>query len=240
MKTLSFKDFQATREIMTVKEYNEKWGFIEEEGMEIEQVFAYEGGLHLELMNTGEFYLLIESSDWLGYDLTTLEKRLYEWGDGEAFEAINYVDYDLLIAASRNNDLDSALRPLQEAIGQNEGDEAGLYFSGDINAETWPQLTDDARLKHLEAYLEQEKKNTSASGQSGLRKFEIRKLKSYRAVFFDHEEVLSMKAQGYDEVVSVAKYFDAFTQDEAMGKAEKFASLAHIEVDRVECMGKKV
>ena len=63
---------------------------------------------------------------------------------------------ELLAIASNQPDLDEALYPLQVAAGIDQGDVAGMFFSGP-NGEEWPCATPARRLELLQAYIEVER-----------------------------------------------------------------------------------
>ena len=60
------------------------------------------------------------------------------------------------IAAIANDDLDAAVRPIQDCFGVESGDTAGMYFTelegNDPNA-AWKDLDYDERRKHILAYI---------------------------------------------------------------------------------------
>lgn len=65
--------------------------------------------------------------------------------------------YDLVDVAARENDLDAACRLLQNAIGQDGGDIAGVHFAGDRSAPgVWAGLTHEQRVQDLTEYLDLE------------------------------------------------------------------------------------
>lgn len=64
---------------------------------------------------------------------------------------------DIIAKAVQESDLDAACLIIQNAIGQTQGDVAGLYFSCLDSVEQWAELTADERLEHLLAYVAAER-----------------------------------------------------------------------------------
>jgi hypothetical protein len=72
------------------------------------------------------------------------------------FRAFSKVTEALLHQAANDDDCDGALSLIQNAIGIDSGDVAGVFFSGmDLRA-TWPLMPVETRLPLLRRYVERE------------------------------------------------------------------------------------
>lgn len=63
--------------------------------------------------------------------------------------------FEQIEASAAIDDLDEAVRPLQELLGQKDGGVAGNFFSGAYEA-SWPTATKAMRLIMLRLYLDTE------------------------------------------------------------------------------------
>lgn len=61
---------------------------------------------------------------------------------------------ELIAQAAKDNDLNRAVRLLQDAAGITTGDVAGIAFSDDRNEEWWPTASVAARSEALRDYVE--------------------------------------------------------------------------------------
>jgi len=68
---------------------------------------------------------------------------------------INKATPDIVQRAAELDDLNAALVIVQDVIGQQYGDVAAVFFSGD-RGEQWPTLSHQARIPVLWAYLDTE------------------------------------------------------------------------------------
>jgi hypothetical protein len=71
---------------------------------------------------------------------------------------------EMIAQASLVDDLDEAVRLLQDAIGQEDGSVAGLHFSSldDPNA-AWSDMAQDDRVSALRHYLETERAHAAGT-----------------------------------------------------------------------------
>lgn len=62
---------------------------------------------------------------------------------------------ELLAAAARENDINDAVKMVQDAIGVDTGDFAGMFFSGE-QYDAWPDMHPTTRLRALMDYADAE------------------------------------------------------------------------------------
>lgn len=63
--------------------------------------------------------------------------------------------------SSQIDDLDAAIRPIQDIIGQDDGGVASMFFSGEAG-EMWPAATVDWRTTVLVSYVQFELQHRNA------------------------------------------------------------------------------
>jgi len=59
--------------------------------------------------------------------------------------------FDQIEASSKINDLDQAIRPIQDILGQTDGFNASMFFSGD-RGDNWAETARSLRKFHLIRY----------------------------------------------------------------------------------------
>lgn len=69
--------------------------------------------------------------------------------------------FDQIHASSKLDNLDDAIRPIQEILGQDDGGIAGNFFSG-FYEDGWPQATIERRVYLLIRYIAHELNMTVA------------------------------------------------------------------------------
>ncbi len=95
----------------------------------------------------------------------TCENRFYYWSPKAMrwlpvakakviFRDFSKVTEALLLEAAKVEDSDRALNVIQDAVGIDSGDVAGVFFSGIDLREDWPGIPLEKRLAMLREYVE--------------------------------------------------------------------------------------
>lgn len=100
-----------------------------------------------------QWHLQIGNHEWIGTSLETLEIALFYWLGRFAGQTAELSLFDRLALAARSTDLDESARYIQDALGVESGDYAGLFFSGpEYEPEQWAAMEPAERWSRLVDY----------------------------------------------------------------------------------------
>lgn len=86
MENVDIVQFKNSKKEMTIKEYLTQYGIDETQREDALYILEYmNSGLCIERLKGGDYYLLLECSEYVSKDLDQLERLLFQYGNGDFY-----------------------------------------------------------------------------------------------------------------------------------------------------------